>query len=60
LSSPEDVVKSPLRDSPDNPFLAGDEKLPESPETPTPSQQGEKPTIVYVLYVSDDLIVTCH
>jgi hypothetical protein len=38
------------RDSPENPFLAGDEVAPGSPETPTPIT--EKPTILYVLYVS--------
>jgi hypothetical protein len=49
-SDVEDSAAGPLRDSPDNPFLASD-KAPTSPDTPTPTQQGEKPTILYVLCV---------
>jgi hypothetical protein len=50
-SDVEDSPAGPVRDSPDNPFLDSDDKAPASPDTPTPAQQGEKPTILYVLCV---------
>jgi hypothetical protein len=48
-SDDEEVSHSVLKDSPENPFLAGDDSLPEVERSPTP-QQGEQPTVLYVLY----------